>query len=130
MRRVLTAGPPRPAAGCLLLAGLVLAAALAWADPAGRVLGLPAALVLVGFGLRDLLLAPVLRAGPAGLDVVVGLRRRHVPWAQVAGLRVVSDRRTPLLELDLGDQLVVLTRWRLGRAPAAVLAELLAVRAA
>ena len=37
---------------------------------------------------------------------------------------MITDRRTPLLELDLGDTLVVLARGRLGRPPQDVLAEL------
>ena len=79
--------------------------------------------------LRGLLaLRPVLRADTAGLEVVVGLRRRQLSWPEVHGLRVVDDRRTPLLEVDLGSTLVVLTRRRLGRPPDVVLDELLALQ--
>jgi hypothetical protein len=127
---VVTAGPARSTAALLLLAaGVLLAVALA-ADPAGSLLAGPAAVLLGGLALRDLLLRPVLRAGPEGLEVVTGLRRRRLPWSAVEGLRVVTDRRTALLELDLGSSLVVLPRARLGRAPQQVLDELSAVRPA
>ncbi len=109
------------AAGALVLLGAV-------ADAGGRVLAWPAAALLAGCALRDLLLRPVLQAGPAGLQVVTGLRRRSVPWSSVERLRVVRDRRTPLLEIDLGDTLVVLSRFRLGRAPEDVLSELSALQ--
>ena len=58
----------------------------------------------------------------------MGLRRVHAAWPAVERLRVVTDRRTPLLEIDLGGTLVVLGHVRLGRAPADVLAELLALK--
>jgi hypothetical protein len=44
-------------------------------------------------------------------------------------MRVVRDRRTEVLELDLGRTLAMLSRARLGRPPAQVLDELLALRA-
>lgn len=122
---VVAAGPTRAAGAALLLAAAVLVAVAAAADTPGRLLALPAALVLAGLGLRDLLLRPVLRADTEALEVVVGLRRHRFAWSQVQRLRLVTDRRTPLLELDLGDTLVVLTRARLGRPPDLVLAELL-----
>ena len=109
--------------GALTLAGLA-----ALADPAGRLLAGVGAAVAAVAGLRDLLLRPVLRADRTGVDVVSGVRRLHADWAQVEQLRVVTDRRAPLLELDLGGPVVVLSRLRLGRPPAAVLAELLDVR--
>lgn len=128
MSKVLEAGPTRGvscaiagAAVGLLLAGLV-------SDAGGRVLAWPAALLLAGAALRDLLLGPTLRADHEAVRVVTGLRRRTVPWAQLEGLRVVRDRRAPLLELDLGDTLVLLSRLRLGRPPADVLQELSALQ--
>ncbi len=125
---VVTAGPaPAAAAGLLVAAAALLVLALG-ADAAGRLLAVPAAVVLAGAGLRDLLLRPVLRADAAGLEVVSGLRRLRLPWSSVERLDVVTDRRTPLLQVDLGGTVVVLSRLRLGRAPADVLAELRAVR--
>lgn len=122
---VRTTAAPRPSAALSLLAGAAgLAVVAVLADPAGRLLAVPAALVLVAVALRDVLLRPVLAAGPEGITVVVGLRRRSVAWHSVGRVRVITDRRTPLLELDLGDTLVVLARGRLGRPPQDVLAEL------
>lgn len=122
---VVAAGPTRLTAGALLAAALLLVVVGLASDTPGRLLALPAASVLAGLGLRDLLLRPVLRADRDGIEVVVGLQRHRFAWSQVQRLRLVTDRRTPLLELDLGDTLVVLTRQRLGRPPDVVLAELL-----
>jgi hypothetical protein len=121
-------GPSR-GQGWFQLAGavLVLAAALGL-DGLGRLLALPAAALLAVLGARDLHLRPTLRADTGGLTVVVGVRRLTVPWAEVEGLRVVTDRRSPLLEIDLGDTVVVLPRRRLGAAPSLVLEELAALR--
>ncbi len=96
------------------------------ADPAGRLLALPAAALLAAAGLRDLLLQPVLRADREELAVRVGLRWYIAAWADVVSVRVVTDRRAALLEVDLGGALVVLGRGRLGR-PAQVVADELAV---
>ncbi len=125
---VVTAGPSLAASGVLAAAGLLLAVAGAAADPAGRLLASPAALLLLAVAGRDLLLRPALRADAAGIVVVTGLRRRAVAWAEVERVRVVTDRRAPLLELDLGDTLVLLSRLRLGRPPEAVAAELSALQ--
>jgi hypothetical protein len=94
----------------------------------GLVLLVVAGLLLVGVGLRDLLLTPVLAADSAGVQVRATLTRDTTTWQQVDGLRVVRDRRVPLLELDLAGQLVVLSRRRLGRHPDEVLTALEQVR--
>lgn len=125
---MVTAGAGRGAALAVLLGAAALLAVAVDSDAAGRLLALPAAVVLAAVGIRDLALRPVLRADTAGLEVVVGLRRRQLSWPEVHGLRVVDDRRTPLLEVDLGSTLVVLTRRRLGRPPDVVLDELLALQ--
>lgn len=122
------AGPERSSSWAVLGGAGVLALACLVADRAGQLLTGTAALVLAAAAVRDLVLRPVLHADAEGLSVVTGLRRRAVPWPEVERLRVVTDRRTPVLELDLGHTLVVLTRWRLGRAPALVLEQLRAVR--
>lgn len=106
-----------------------LLTAVPWADPAGRLLLVPAGLLLAALGVRDLVLRPVLAADATGLRLVQGLHHREVPWSSVEGMRVVTDRRAPLLELDLGRTVVVLSRSRLGRAPYLVLADLEATRA-
>lgn len=116
-----TAGLLAAGAGVLVLVGLL-------SDAGGRVLAWPAAGGLLALAVRDLALGPALVADAGGLQLVHGLRRRYVPWSQVERVRVVRDRRTPLLELDLGSTLVVLSRARLGAAPDDVLPELLALR--
>ncbi|MGB8650185.1 MAG: PH domain-containing protein [Mycobacteriales bacterium] len=122
---------PSPWYGGLLAAlGVALAVVALGTDPLGRVLLVPAALLLVGTGARDLLLRPTLTADEHGLSVVDGVRRRQVPWEQLERVRVVRDRRTPVLELDLGAHLVVLSRRRLGAHPDVVLTDLERLRPA
>lgn len=122
------AAPPRAAALALLALAAVLAVVATQTDATGTLLALPAAVVALALGLRDLLLVPVLHADAGGLVVVRGLRRQAVPWADVRRLRVVEDRRSALLELDLEDDVVLLSRGRLGRDPRTVLDELRALR--
>ena len=122
-----TAGPARSQTLALLAAGVLLALVGLGADAGGRVLSWPAAALLLAAGARDLALAPALTADAQGLVVVHGLRRTRFPWTAVERLRVVTDRRAPLLEVDTGDALVLLSRWRLGRPPATVLQELRAI---
>ena len=122
---VVTAGPS-PGSCLALLAGAGVLVLLGLAgDAGGRVLAWPAAALLAAAALRDLALRPTLRADRAGVEIVTALRRRWTPWQQVEGMRVVTDRRTPVLEVDVGATLLVLSRRRLGRAPASVLEELL-----
>jgi len=99
-------------------AQLVVAAALLgllpFVDRLGWVILVPTALFAVGSALRDLVLTPALEADAAGISVVSGVRRTRAPWSSVQRLRTVRDRRTPLLEIDLGDHVVVLSQRRLG----------------
>ncbi|MDX6214531.1 MAG: hypothetical protein QOG99_115 [Frankiales bacterium] len=99
--------------GQLILAA-VLIAGLFGVDRLSWVILLPVAVGTAASGLRDLLLSPVLTADADGLLVVDGVRRVRAGWSEVERLRTVQDRRTPLLELDLGDRVVVLTARRLG----------------
>lgn len=111
------------ALGCLGLVGALTV------DPAGRVLLWPAAAALVVMGLRDVLLRPTLLLEPDALTVIDGLRRRQTPWSELADASVVTDRRAPLLQLDLTDTVVVLSRHRLGTTPSQALEQLEAFRA-
>ena len=97
-----------------LAAAALLIAVLPFVDRLGWVILLPTALSAAASGLRDLCLTPVLMADADGLAVVDGLHRVTASWPQVERLRVVRDRRTPLLEVDLGEHVVVLSRRRLG----------------
>jgi hypothetical protein len=99
--------------GQLAGAGIALAV-LPGVDQLSWVIVLPVAAGAAASGLRDLLLSPVLTADADGLLVVDGVRRVRAGWSEVERLRTVQDRRTPLLELDLGDRVVVLTARRLG----------------
>jgi hypothetical protein len=99
--------------GQLAGAGILLAV-LPGVDRLSWVILLPVAVGAAASGLRDLLLSPVLTADADGLLVVDGVRRVRAGWSEVEELRTVRDRRTPLLELDLGDRVVVLTGRRLG----------------
>ncbi|MBK5306537.1 MAG: PH domain-containing protein [Frankiaceae bacterium] len=120
---------PRQRAYGLLALAAVLVVVAVLSDPAGRLLTLPAAVAVLALAVRDLRSGPVLRAGPAGVEVLQGARRLRVGWDRVERMRVVKDRRTEMLELDLGSTLALLSRHRLGRLPADVLTDLLAIRA-
>ena len=120
---------PAPAwTAAQLAAGVVLLLLALVVDPLGRVLLVPTGLAALGLGLRDLLLSPVLAADADGLTLVEGLRRTRVGWADVARLRTLRDRRTPLLEVDLDDRVVVLSQRRLGAPVDEVLAALQQLR--
>lgn len=122
------AGPPRAQPYALLAAAVAVAALGAASDAPGRLLGGACAVVLAALAVRDLVLAPVLEADREGLWVVAGLRRRHLLWSEVTRVRLVRERRTPLLELDTLETVVLLSRWRLGRPAADVVEELLALK--
>jgi len=126
---LVVAVPPARVRVLLGLAG-ALALVTVGADPAGRLLAVPAAVAALALAVRDLRSGPVLRADRTGVEVLQGLRRVRAEWGRVRRIQVVRDRRAELLELDLGDGLVLLSRHRLGRLPADVLADLLSVRAA
>jgi hypothetical protein len=121
---------PRRRAYGLLAFTAVLVVVAVLSDTPGRLLTGPAALVTLALALRDLTSGPVLRADTTGLEVLQGLRTITVGWWQVERMRVVKDRRTEMLELDLGATLALLSRHRLGRLPEDVLTDLLALRAA
>jgi hypothetical protein len=119
--------PRQRAYGLFAFSGVLLVVALL-SDPAGRLLALPAAAIVLALAIRDVVSGPVLRAGPDGVEVLQGLRRTAVSWGQVERMRVVKDRRTEMLELDLGRTLALLSRNRLGRYPDEVLTELEGIR--
>ncbi len=118
----------RRLAGGLLALAAVLAVVTALSDPAGRLLTAPAAVGAVLLAALELRGGPVLRADTEHVEVRQGWRRVRTSWATVEGMRVVKDRRTELLEIDLGDTTLLLSRTRLGRLPDEVLAELQALR--
>lgn len=108
---------------------LVVAAveSLAWRaaslDNAGRLLVGLVGLGLVGLAVRDAAGRPALRLTAGGLDYVDGLRRRHLPWAAVLGVRsaaLTHNRRlvhVRTLEIETLDGPVLLSRRQLGADP-------------
>lgn len=123
---VRTAGRVTVAAVVALGIGLV---AFALTDAGGRLLLVPVLGAAGGLVLRDLVRGPVLRADAHGLTVLSGWRRIGAGWSDVEGLRAVKDRRTPVLEVDLGTAVVALSGTRLGRHPEDVLEDLRELRA-
>jgi hypothetical protein len=119
---------PRRRAYGLVAFAVVLAVVAVLSDAAGRLLAVPAAVVVLLLAVRDLRSGPLLTADATGVSVLQGLRRMRAPWAEVERMRVLRDRRSELLEIDVGRTLVLLTRQRLGRLPDEVLTDLLAVR--
>jgi hypothetical protein len=121
--------PARRQVGYGLLAlAAVLVVVTVLSDPAGRLLTAPAVLGALVLSLRDLRGGDLLTADAAGLAVRDGWRRVTAPWSDVERMRMLRDRRTELLELDVGKTVVLLTRNRMGRLPEDVLSDLLAVR--
>ncbi|MCU1675188.1 MAG: hypothetical protein JWN77_3301 [Frankiales bacterium] len=121
--------PARRQVGYGLLAlAAALAAVTVLSDQAGRLLTGPAVLGALVLALRDLRGGELLSADADGLVVRNGWREAAALWPEVERMRVLRDRRTELLELDLGRTVVLLTRKRLGRLPEDVLTDLLAVR--
>jgi hypothetical protein len=124
--------PPLWRVGVYLVAGVAaalvaaigaLAERVGSLDAAGRLLvGVLAAGLFVLAG-RDLLARPALRVGPGGMDLVEGVRRRHLPWAAVTGVRagtLTHNRRAVhlrTLEVETIDGPILLTRRQLGTDP-------------
>jgi hypothetical protein len=118
---------------CVYAAGGLAALAVAGFEPLARMVGsldapgrLLVAVVgvaLLGYAARDALARPALRVGPEGIDLVDGMRRRHLPWAAVRRIRagtLTHGRRLVhirTLEIDTIDETVLLSRRQLGTAP-------------
>ena len=118
---------PDPRLTALTGAAAVLVAALSFAtDAAGRLLLLAAAVVLAGYTLSDVLFRPRLAVDGRGIRVRSPLARLDLPWPEIATVRADERSRYGLrsvtLEIDGGDQLVVLSRRALGAPPDAVAA--------
>ncbi|MEU8251690.1 PH domain-containing protein [Nonomuraea sp. NPDC048916] len=114
--------------GALACAGL----AVYWyagGDVRGVILAVPAAVLLGGMGLRDLLVPVRLAADESGITVVHGYAgRRHVPWERIEEITVDVRRRhglrSEMLEIDTGDGLHIFSAHDLGASPTEVAAEL------
>jgi PH (Pleckstrin Homology) domain-containing protein len=90
-------------------------------DPAGRVLLVGAALVLLAYTVTDLVFWPRLAVNASGLDVRTPQTRAHLDWSEIEAVRADARQRLGLrsvtLEIDAGAQLVVFSRRALGADP-------------
>jgi hypothetical protein len=116
---------PDPRFTLLAAVGCVVAAVLALqSPPMGRLLFGIAALILLGYVLCDLSFRPRLEADRSGLRIRAPLARRAFSWSQVdavrADERIRHGLRTVTLEIDSGDDVVVLSRRVLGADPVEV----------
>lgn len=115
------------AAGAALLTLAVLAS-----TPASRAAAGTAGLLLLALTVRDASLRPVVAADHSGLHLVDGLRRRCFTWSQVDAIRASRTTRraavVDVLEIDVGDLLVLIPRRRLGEPCADVARRLCALR--
>ncbi|WP_349816973.1 PH domain-containing protein [Frankia sp. Cppng1_Ct_nod] len=92
-------------------------------DAAGRLLIAVTGAGLLILAVRDAVARPALRVDDGGIDLVDGIRRRHLPWAAV--LRVRADTLTHnrrgvhirILTVDTIDGPVLLSRRQLGAEP-------------
>ncbi|MDA0647650.1 MULTISPECIES: PH domain-containing protein [Nonomuraea] len=95
----------------------------------GVVLAVPAAVLLGGMGLRDILAPVRLAMDESGITVVHGFAgRRHVPWDAIRDIEVDVRRRwglrSEMLEIDTGDHLHIFSAHDLGASPTEVAAAL------
>jgi hypothetical protein len=106
------------------LTAVAAVAAVLSGDPAGRVLFVGAALVLLCYTVTDLVCWPRLTVSGQGLVVRTPLTRARLAWSDIEAVRAESRERLGLrsttLEIDAGDYLIVFSRRSLGMAPAAV----------
>lgn len=115
-------------AGAAALAG---ALAIPVGNP-GRLLMIVLALALAAEALRCTVIRPVLRADTDRVRIRIRTGEHDYGWSEVASVRARSTRRlvtVNLVEIDLGETLIVIPAYRLGRPAADVVAELSALRA-
>lgn len=99
------------------VAGVVLLAVAHGLDVPGEVLAVAAAVACFAFAAFDGVVRPTLTADANGLTVRTGGWPRRYPWAEITRVEVVTTRRLLVLhalEIDAGDDLLLLTRRRLG----------------
>jgi hypothetical protein len=89
------------------LAGIAL-------PPTGRVLFWVLAIAALVVAARDAFSGPTLLTDGEGVSFVRWWRRERLGWSQLEAVRVYRHRRLRALELDAGDELVVLPARRLG----------------
>lgn len=117
-----------------LLAALPFVAVGAFTkDPPTLAFAGAAALLLTVLAIRDRVAQVRLSASADGLTVVHGFAgRRTVPWSKINAVRVEQaarrGRSTPMLEIDAGDSVYLLSGRELGAEPGDVLAALDVIR--
>lgn len=116
---------PDPRLTALFGGAAVLAVAVSFAtDAGGRLLFLLAAAILAGYALTDLVFRPRLAVDASGIRVRAPLARTDLSWPDVEAVRADQRSRYGLrsvtLEIDGGNQLIVLSRRALGAEPDAV----------
>ena len=118
--------------GLAAAAGVVLLALAAFADAPGRILGVIAGAGLLALAVSDLLWRPRLAVDAGGLSIRTPGRQVRLPWERVSAVRVDQRRRFGLtsrtLEIDAGDDLIVLGRRSVGTDPREVAEALRAYR--
>lgn len=108
------------------LVSVALLALLGWlaTEPTGSLLAAIAAVLLAVAASQDAVLRPTLTADRTGIVVRRGRRLHRIEWVRVGRLAGSSTgRRLTLirtLEIDVGDELVVLPARRLGADPTEV----------
>jgi hypothetical protein len=112
-------------AGALVLLALLLARG----DRLGLILAAVGALVLLVWGVRDLVARERLAADAEGVTVVSGYAgRRRLPWSAIERIAVDTRTRRGLrsetLEVDTGEAIHLFSRWELGAPPDEVAARL------
>lgn len=97
------------------------AAAAMTGDPAGRVLFVVAAALLLGYVASDLVFSPRLVASGAGIAINAPFTRARLGWDEIDDVRAETRFRRGLrnttLEIDAGPVLAVFSRRALGVEP-------------
>ncbi|HWS38196.1 MAG TPA: PH domain-containing protein [Actinoplanes sp.] len=112
-----------------------LAALFAQGEWSRWALALIAALAVVVWAARDVLVPVRLAADPAGITVITGFaRRKQVPWTQIERVRAETSTRrglrSELLEIDAGDAIYLFTPNDLSADPESVALSLAELRPA
>lgn len=118
----LTWGPNRLSAVILAAAGLAVGTAAVAAGAAGRVLLITAAAGLLAAAGLAAGWGDAVSADEQGVVVRGGWTRRHLDWSEVASVRADLRRRSRGLEIDTGEELLVVPSWLLGGAEPALVA--------
>jgi hypothetical protein len=128
---VLTYAPDSRAVAAAFGATAVLVVVAVLVGGEGAILAGAAAALLLLEGVHGAVVRPTLVADPDGLTVAHGLSHVRVPWDEVAAIRTAPLShlvRTTALEVDTGEQVFVLTGYRLGAPPTEVAAAIDALR--